>query len=128
VQRASTERNKIIQSSKDNKKYLSFIVERLKTIKPYKVILIGSHVSGETHVDSDIDLIVVTSDDYFPKSYKEKSDIYLRVSNILTDLVRKMPVDLIVYTKPMYDRFNELGSLFSKEVLQKGIVLYEAGN
>jgi len=118
----------MFQSSKDYEEYLSLIVERLKTIRPYKVILIGSYASGNTHVDSDIDLIVVTSDDYFPKSYKEKSDIYLRVSNILTDLVRKMPIDLIVYTKPMYDRFNELGSLFSKEVLQKGIVLYEAGN
>ena len=116
------------QSLRDNNDYLSLIVERLKKIKPYKVILFGSYAYGETHADSDIDLIVVTSDDYFPQSYREKSDVYLKVSNILTDLTRKMPIDLIVYTKPMYDKFNELGSLFSKEVSQKGIVLYEVNN
>jgi predicted nucleotidyltransferase len=77
-------------------------------------------------MDSDIDLIVVTNDDHLPKSYKEKSDIYLKVSNVLTDITGKIPIDLIVYTKPMYDKFNELGSLFSKEISRKGIVLYEA--
>jgi len=39
-----------------------------------------------------------------------------------------IPIDLIVYTKPMYNKFNELGSLFSKEISQKGIVLYESDN
>ena len=81
-----------------------------------------------THSDSDIDLIVVTNDDYLPRSYKEKSDIYLKVSSLLEDIVEKIPIDLIVFTKPMYNKFNELGSLFSKEVSQKGIVLYEVDN
>lgn len=78
------------------------------------------------HLDSDIDLIVVTNDDHLPKSYKEKSDIYLEVSNLLTDIKSTIPIDLIVYTKPMYERFIELGSLFSKEISRKGTVLYEA--
>jgi hypothetical protein len=44
----------------------------------------------------------------------------------LTDITGNIPIDLIVYSKPMYTKFNELCSLFSKEVSQKGIVLYEA--
>ncbi len=80
------------------------------------------------HLDSDVDLIVVTNDDHLPKSYKEKSEVYLKVSSALTDITDKIPIDLIVYTKPMYIKFNELGSLFSKEVSQKGIVLYEVDN
>ncbi len=36
-----------------------------------------------------------------------------------------MPIDLIVYTKPMYERFVDLKSMFSREVLKRGIVLYE---
>jgi hypothetical protein len=60
------------------------------------------------------------------KSYKEKSNIYLKVSYVLSDITRKIPIDLIVYTKPMYEKFIELGSLFSKEISRKGIVLYEA--
>jgi predicted nucleotidyltransferase len=112
--------------SKDKKSYLPLIVTRLKTIGISKIILFGSLTSDEIHMDSDIDLMVVTSDNHMPKSYKEKSDVYLKVSSALTDITGKIPIDLIVYTKPMYNKFNELGSLFSKEISQKGIVLYEA--
>jgi predicted nucleotidyltransferase len=114
------------QISKDQKSYLPLIVNRLEKIGIYKIILFGSLTSGDVHLDSDIDLIVVTKDDHLPKSYKEKSDIYLKVSNVLTDITRTIPIDLIVYTKPMYEKFIELGSLFSKEISRKGTVLYEA--
>ena len=114
------------QITKDRKSYLPLIVTRLEKIGITKIILFGSLTSDEVHIDSDIDLIVVTNDDHMPKSYREKSDVYLQVSRALTDITGKVPIDLIVYTKPMYKKFNELGSLFSKEISQKGIVLYEA--
>ncbi len=114
------------QIEKDSESYLPLIVKRLKNEGIHKIILFGSLTSGKVHMNSDIDLIVVTDDDLLPKSYKEKSDLYLKISSVLTDITRKTPIDLIVYTKPMYDKFNELGSLFSKEIARKGVVLYEA--
>ena len=114
------------QITKDRKSYLPLIVSKLKSIGIEKVILFGSLTSGEVHPDSDIDLIVVTNDDFMPECYREKSEVYLKVSNALTEIARKIPIDLIVYTKPMYNKSNELGSLFSKEISQKGLVLYEA--
>ncbi|MBL6972491.1 MAG: nucleotidyltransferase domain-containing protein [Desulfobacterales bacterium] len=114
------------QVAKDKKSYLPLILKRLKNIGIHKIILFGSLTSSAVHTDSDVDLIVVTNDDYLPDSYKDKSEVYLKVSSALTDITRQIPIDLIVYTKPMYNKFNELGSLFSKEVSQKGIVLYEA--
>ena len=114
------------QTAKDREYYLPLIVTRLKSLGIHKIILFGSSTSGEVHIDSDIDLIVVTNDDYMPNTYKEKSDLHLKISNELTDITGEIPIDLIVYTKPMYNKFNELGSLFSKEISQRGIVLYEA--
>ena len=114
------------QIVEDKKSYLPVIVKRLKKIGIHKIILFGSLTSGDARTDSDMDLIVVTNDDNMPQSYKEKSEIYLKVSNALTDIRGKIPIDLIVYTKPMYDKFNELGSLFSKEISHKGVVIYEA--
>lgn len=116
------------QITKDKKSYISLIVTKLKNLGIHKIILFGSLTSGDVHLDSDIDIIVVTNDDHLPKSYKEKSEVYLRVSSALTEITSKIPIDLIVYTKPMYNKFNELGSLFSKEISQKGIVLYESDN
>lgn len=116
------------QITKDKNSYLPLIVTKLKNIGIHKIILFGSLTSGDVHLDSDIDLIVVTNDDHLPKSYKEKSEVYLKVSSALTGITGKIPIDLIVYTKPMYNKFNELGSLFSKEISQKGIVLYESDN
>ena len=112
----------------DKSAYLRIIVEKLKDIGISKIILFGSSAYGDIHPDSDIDLVVVTGDDYMPMSYKEKSDIRLRVSNALGDIFQRISLDLLVYTKPMYDKFIQLDSLFSKEISQKGIVLYEAGD
>ena len=110
---------------KTTPKELTLILERLKTLNPYKVILFGSLAYGRPDRDSDVDLIVVTNEEFFPASYQEKSDLYLKVSNALTDVAGKIPIDLIVYTKSMYRKFIQMGSLFSKEVIQKGVVLYE---
>ena len=88
------------QITKDKKLYLPLIVTKLKKIGIHKIILFGSLASGDVQLDSDIDLIVVTNDNHLPKTYKEKSDIYLKISNLLTDITGAVPIDLIVYTKP----------------------------
>lgn len=101
------------------------IVERLKTLNPEKVILFGSYAYGQPHLDSDIDLLVVTDDDFLPRSFREKNSIYLRVSNAITDIEKRTPIDLIVHTKPMHKKFIEHGSMFSKNIITEGIALYE---
>jgi uncharacterized protein len=54
-------------------------------------------------------------------------DTYLR-GTVLREIKRTIPIDLIVHTKPMHERFMQLGSMFSKEVAKNGEVLYERGN
>lgn len=101
------------------------ILEKLKQLNLYKVILFGSFAYGQPDKDSDVDLMVITDDEYLPKNYQEKSDLYLSVSEKLADVAGKIPIDLIVYTKSMYDQFVRTGSLFSREISENGIVLYE---
>ncbi|OHE15838.1 MAG: DNA polymerase subunit beta [Sulfurimonas sp. RIFOXYD12_FULL_36_11] len=99
------------------------IVERLKPLDPDKIILFGSYAYGTPNEDSDIDLYVVTKDEFIPQSYQEKSNIYLSVSKQIRDLHKKTAIDLIVHTKSMADKFKELNSSFSRELLTKGKVL-----
>ena len=100
------------------------IVERLKPLKPEKIILFGSYAYGMPNEDSDIDLYVVTSDDVMPQSWREKVNIYLKYANRLEDIMQKYPVDLITHTKKMNEKFLKLNSSFSRKIYSKGKVLY----
>jgi len=108
---------------------LDLIIDKLKeSINPLKIILFGSYAYGNPSKDSDIDLLVVTNDNHYPKNYKEKMETYLNISTILSQFKKEFPIDLIVHTIPMHKRFIELGSMFSKEILKNGKVLYERYN
>ena len=48
------------------------LVERLKAIDPYKIIMFGSHAYDEPRPESDIDLLVVAEDDFLPENFAQK--------------------------------------------------------
>lgn len=97
------------------------IVERLKPLDPDRVILFGSYAYGTPTEDSDIDLYVVTKDEFIPQSFKEKSEIHLKITRSMRDLLQKYPTDIITHTKSMYSKFIELDSPFAREITRKGI-------
>jgi len=100
------------------------IVTRLKPLNPEKIILFGSYANGTPHKDSDIDLYVVTQDNFVPQDFKELMNLKLKVARTLKDLQKIIPIDIITHTKKMHEKFVELNSSFSKDILQNGIKLY----
>jgi len=108
--------------------YIPVIIEKLKQTQPEKIILFGSYAYGEPADSSDLDILVVTGDNTIPKSFSEKNLIYLRVSKAISEVKKEFPVDLIVHTRPMHKRFIKNDSLFARELLTKGKVLYEKNN
>ena len=99
------------------------IIDRLKPLNLQKVILFGSYAYGTPTEDSDIDLYIVTNDDFIPGSWREKMDVVKKVSKHLREFHQNVAIDLIVHTKAMNDRFVKLNSSFSREIYQKGEVL-----
>lgn len=100
------------------------ILRRLKPLDLDQVILFGSYAYGTPTKDSDIDLYVVTKDDFVPQSFKENMDIKLKVSRAIKDLQKIIPIDTITHTKAMNEKFIQIGSMFSKEILSKGLKIY----
>ena len=96
------------------------IINSLKPLDLEKVILFGSYAYGNPSDDSDIDLYVVTKDDFIPNNFKQKMKIKLKVSKSLKHLKYEYDFDLIVHSSPMYEKFTNMGSLFSKEIIRKG--------
>ncbi len=105
--------------------YIPLIVEKLKTTNPERIILFGSYASGTPSGESDLDILVVTDDDFLPATFSEKSKVFLRISKMLSEIKKEIPVDLIVHTKPMHKKFLDMDSLFAKNLYSKGKILYE---
>ncbi len=99
------------------------ILERLRPLDPERVILFGSYAYGTPTEESDIDLYVVTRDEFIPRSFREKAELRLKVSELLLDLRLRFPIDLIVHTRPMHEEFKKMESSFSQEILQRGVEL-----
>ncbi|MCI5137802.1 MAG: nucleotidyltransferase domain-containing protein [Candidatus Electrothrix sp. AR1] len=95
----------------------------LTELKPYKAVLFGSYAYGKVGDDSDIDLIVVLDRDDIPRSFDERIENYSFVKKYFKFLKRKVPMDLIVYTRREWDNFVKADNSFTREVLEKGKVL-----
>ena len=106
-------------------KYIEQLVNNLSKIDPYLVLLFGSYASGTPDPDSDLDVFVVLNDQSIPVTFKEKQDLYLKVSSLTRSVAKQIPIDLMVFTIPMFEQFKNAHTSFSEEVLTKGIVIYE---
>lgn len=105
--------------------YIEQLKASLSKLDPYLVLLFGSYPYGTPHKDSDIDLLIVTNDNYVP-NFNEHSQLYLKISKAIRPIKKQIAVDLIAHTLPMYQKFIEQNSLFADEITTKGIIIYES--
>lgn len=100
----------------------------LQNLNVSKVILFGSWAKGTNSEGSDIDLLVVTNDNFIFDSFARKMETKVKYSAALDSLRDYADIDMIVHTKPMYEKFLLLNSSFKKELETTGSVIYETGN
>jgi len=106
--------------------FIPLLVEELKQGNPEKIILFGSYAYGEPEENSDLDIIVVTADDYLPATNHDKMKLYHKFNQLIKKYRKSIPIDMLVYTKSTFLKLQESGSQFSKEIMSKGKILYEA--
>ena len=94
----------------------SFVNDVVKRFSPERVILFGSHASGNTTQDSDVDILVVM--DFKSRPHQQSFEIRRAIR-------RSFPLDLLVRRPADIDRRLRLGDFFIKEIIQEGKVLYE---
>jgi len=49
---------------------------------------------------------------------------HIKVATALEDLQSIIPIDIVTHTKKMYEKFSKEKSSFSKEILEKGELLW----
>jgi len=87
-----------------------------REFKPRKIILFGSYASGRPGPDSDVDLLVIM--DYEGKPVYKAAEIRMKT-------MPEFPLDLLVKTPQKIRERVKINDTFLKEILEKGIVLYE---
>jgi predicted nucleotidyltransferase len=97
------------------RKYVRQIVERFR---PEKVILFGSHAYGKPHADSDVDLLVV-----MPSRRGVSLPVQMRMA-----VPAPFLMDLLVLKPEYVAKRLALGDWFFREVMEQGIVLYDAAD
>ncbi len=96
-------------------------VQRIITAaRPRKVILFGSAVRGEAGIHSDLDILVVTSEEV--ESPRRES---VRIRRALRGIM--MPVDILVISEKRLAELADRPGLIYREVLRGGKVFYDAG-
>ncbi|MFO7905762.1 MAG: nucleotidyltransferase domain-containing protein [Pirellulaceae bacterium] len=115
----------LIGTSKLSPDLESRIRNALAPLHPKRVILFGSYAWGDPTPESDVDLYVVTQDDFTPATYEESMENYLKVSSLLRDIKKSVPIDLIVHTRSMHEEFIRADSMFCRAIMNRGKLLYE---
>ena len=85
--------------------------------RPERIVLFGSYAHGLPHADSDVDLLVVTR--------KRQSSVEQSVAMRLK-LRPQFPLDLLVRSPAKIKQRLALGDQFMRDIMERGIVLYEA--
>jgi len=96
-----------------------FANEVARRFKPARIILFGSYAYGRPTADSDVDLLVVMP--CKGRSLDAAFDVRLAVE-------AGFPLDLIVRTPAELRRRLALGDYFLREIVDKGIVVYEGAH
>ena len=95
------------------RRIIAILVEKYQ---PEKIILFGSLATGRIHEWSDIDLLIIK---------ETKTKRFYRRAQALRGIKRNVPIDAIILTPNEVRFLSHEGSLFIKDILEKGSVLYE---
>ena len=104
---------------------LDELIFSLRSSDPYKIILFGSYAGGNPHEDSDIDLMVILDNDHVSKTYKERLEKRVFIRNLVLEINRKIPIDILVYSKAELNLIKNHGNFFIDEIERTGKVIYE---
>jgi predicted nucleotidyltransferase len=104
---------------------LDNLVVSLKPSDPYKIILFGSYAKGNPNENSDIDLMIILDNNHVSKTYQERLDKKVFIRNLVLEINRKMPLDILVYSKEELNLIKRRGNYFIEEVEKTGKVIYE---
>lgn len=107
----------------DKENLLAEIKAIVARVQPSKAIVFGSFAYGQPDENSDIDLLVVLNKRGLSASHAEAMDNKRELSRELRPLRKRIPIDLLVYTKDEWKYIRQSGSSFYRHIEEHGVDL-----
>ena len=104
---------------------IKHLIVCLKSSDPYKIILFGSYVNGTPNESSDIDIMVILDNYHVSKTYEERLHKKVFVRNLLLEINRKVPLDILVYSKEELNLMKQYGNYLIEDIEKTGKIIYE---
>lgn len=95
-------------------------VERIIAVsKPRKIIIFGSYVNGNIHLNSDLDVLVITQDNI--ESTRKES---VRIRRALKGII--MSIDILVVPESKLEEFMDVPGMIYREAVSRGKLVYDS--
>ena len=101
------------------------LISSLRPSDPYKIILFGSYANGNPNEHSDIDIMVILDNDHVSKDFEERLNKKISIRNLVLEINRKIPLDILVYSREEFKIVKSFGNYFIDEIEKTGKVIYE---
>lgn len=100
------------------------VIERIVNVivekyRPFKIILFGSYASKKPREESDIDLLIIKD------TPVRRIERFVEVKRMIYDAGFRVPLSPVVVTRKELEDRLEMGDDFIKDILTRGMVLYE---
>lgn len=89
-----------------------------------KIYLFGSYAYGSPDKNSDLDLSIILKENSVFKSWKDRQDYLLKIRKSLSDLNKRYPIDLLVYSNDEWNKFLSTDAFTNNEIYKKGLAIY----
>ena len=98
------------------------MVDRIVSVSnPEKIILFGSYAKGTARPHSDVDLLVVDTDDF--GAFRSRRDVLRKIGVALKGI--RVPKDVLLYSHREFMKWRGISSHIVGSAFQEGKLLYE---
>jgi len=105
----------VTETAKNN--FINKVVERIKSnFKVKEIVDFGSYANGTTNEESDLDILVVLDEKGLAKNYAEKLERRRKVTRLLGDYRKEIPMDVLVYSSEGWKKLQLINNSFIREI------------
>ncbi len=102
--------------------FIKKVVERIKNnFRVKEIVVFGSYANNTANEESDLDILVILDEKGLAKNYAEKLARRRKVTRLLDDYRKEIPMDVLVYSSEEWEKLQLINNSFIREINSNGV-------